>query len=119
VPSEKVISWIGEQNAADLYLTSVTIMEIRKGVEGKRKESPRRANELEKVLDMIVGQYGDRILPLTTEAADLAGRNLAKVPNSDVEDAQIAAIAKANGMTMVTRNVKHFQDFDLEIYNPF
>lgn len=114
-----VVTWFSEQNPADLHLTAITLMELEKGVELKRRTDEKRANQIRTQCDTLIQQYGDRILPFDTRAAGIAGKFLAQFPNVQVEDAQIASIAKANGMTVVTRNVRDFISFGVPYHNPF
>ena len=118
-PNRKVLEWINGQADVDLYLSVLTIGEIRKGIEGARATNPAAALKYEAWLDSLALLYGDRILPFDMSAAQTWGALLARSPTADVEDSQIAAIAQTRGMTVVTRNVTDFQRFGVPIHNPF
>lgn len=118
-PNDKVLAWIDSQADVDLYLSALTIGEIRKGIERARPANPTAAARYEAWLGTLVSHYGGRILPLDEPAAQAWGILMSRVPNSGVEDAQIAAIAQSRGMTVVTRNIADFKDFAIPLINPF
>lgn len=118
-PNTKVIQFLETQASVDLYLSVITLGEIRKGIEKARPTKPESAARYEAWLTVLVSDYGGRILPLDPAAADIWGHSMASHPQSGVEDAQIAAIAAAGGLVIVTRNVVDFQPFGVSIHNPF
>lgn len=122
-PEPKVVEWLDGQPAADVWLSAVTVGEIRLGIallpDGQRKE------RLAGLADaMIQEDLSDRCLPYDVlAAAEYAGivatRTRLGRPIS-VEDAQIAAIARSAGLTLATRNTKDFSDIDeLPLVNPW
>lgn len=119
-PSPKVMAWLNSQASVDLYLSVLTVGEIRKGIEAERPRNLAAAQKYEAWLDSLVADYGDRIIPFDLDAAQAWGGLLAGSPkNSDVEDSQIAAIALSRQMTIVTRNVSDFKHFNVPYYDPF
>jgi len=123
VPSPEVARWIVVQPAHELCVTAVTEAEIRVGVTmmptGKRKA------QLQATVDQILGQvFAGRILAFDSAAAVVyaeisANRRSMGRPISPF-DAQIAAIAKANGaQAIVTRNITDFADLDVTLINPW
>ncbi len=118
-PNKTVLSWINRQADVDLYLSVLTVGEIRKGIEAVRPTNPDAARKHEAWLDNLVALYADRILPFDVDSAQTWGALLAQSSSSDVEDSQIAAIALTHGMTVVTRNVADFQIFNVPIHDPF
>lgn len=106
-------------NAVPAFLSSITIGELRRGVEliGHRGDR-NQARLLEKWLDRIVVDWHDRILVLDAEAAQVWGR--LRVPHPEHElDKQIAAIALVHDLTVVTRNVAHFATTGVAVFDPF
>ena len=93
-----------EQGSA-LYLSVITIGELRRGVDLIRHRGGHiQSRLLDDWLTLIVEQYRDRILPIDTEAALLWGR--LRVPHHEhAIDKLIAATAWVNGLTLVTRNI--------------
>ena len=107
-----------EQGSA-LYLSVITIGELRRGVGLIRHRGDHiQSRLLDDWLTLIVEQYHDRILPIDTEAALLWGR--LRVPHHEhAIDKLIAATAWVNGLTLVTRNVSDFTETSVPLLNPF
>jgi predicted nucleic acid-binding protein len=118
-PNPNVLAWLAGQPSADLYLSAVTIGEMRKGIELARPTAPDFAAKLNDKLESLITHYGDRILPLDEPAAQQWGRFMAKHPEITIEVSQIAAIAEIAGHTVITRNVKDFAPLGIRILNPF
>ena len=77
-----------------------------------------QAGVLEQWLDQVLHDYGDRVLALDGDAAQVWGR--LRVPNSQhAIDKQIAAIALLHDLTVVTRNVVDFATTGVRLLNPF
>ncbi len=102
-----------------LYLSVVSIGELRRGVELIRyRGDSRQADLLESWLTQLVAQYQDHILAFDADAAQVWGR--LRVPHAEHEiDKQIAAIALVNGLTVVTRNTADFAGTGVGLLNPF
>ncbi|MDP2762700.1 MAG: type II toxin-antitoxin system VapC family toxin [Sideroxyarcus sp.] len=108
-----------ETDAADMYLSAQTIGEIRRGIENIRHRGDiPQAKKLEKWLDVIVGDYADKILSFDDECAQVWGRLMSPHPQHPI-DKQIAAIALIHNLTVVTRNVDDFRGTGVKIKNPF
>jgi toxin FitB len=102
-----------------VFLASITIGELLRGVELiRRRGDADQAERLEAWLTIVVEQFGERILPLDAEAAQVWGRLRVPDPNHAL-DKQIAAIALINNLTLATRNVADFQDLGVRMRNPF
>jgi predicted nucleic acid-binding protein len=102
-----------------LYLASITIGELRRGVDLiRRRGDAARADALEQWLAVLLETYGDRVLVLDAEAAQLWGR--LRVPHPEhALDKQIAAIALLHDLTVVTRNTADFLPTGVALLNPF
>ena len=116
-----VIAYFKEVTANDdaVYLSVVTVGELRRGVELIRHRGDvRQAELLENWLTGILEQYKYNVLRFDTEAAQVWGR--LRVPRAEHElDKQIAAIALINGLTVVTRNTADFAGTGVSLRNPF
>lgn len=116
-----VVAFFDAVDAANepIYLSAITIGELRRGVELIRHRGDHdQAAVLENWLAIIVSEFASRILAFDTEAAQVWGR--LRVPNpSNALDKQIAAIALVNDMTVVTRNTTDFKGTGLYLINPF
>ncbi|MGM0593041.1 MAG: type II toxin-antitoxin system VapC family toxin [Pseudomonadota bacterium] len=113
-----VVEWVGAQRDADLFLSVVTIGEIERGIVQQEGKNPHFADELSKWLDRVLYLYVDRILTIDLETSRLWGRFSAAVGNHG-PDLLIAASAVVHGLTVVTRNERHFTPTGVEVLNPF
>jgi toxin FitB len=102
-----------------LYLSTITVGELRRGVELIRhRGNVEQASTLEVWLTLVLEQYGENVLSFDSEAAQVWGR--LRVPNPEHElDKQIAAIALVNDLTVVTRNTADFEGTGVKLLNPF
>jgi hypothetical protein len=102
-----------------LFLSAVTIGELRQGVEAVRHRGDlAQANRLARWLRMVTTEYADAILAFDEEIAQVWGR--LRVPHAENPlDKQIAATALIYGLTVVTRNVPHFEPTGVAVLNPF
>ncbi len=116
-PHGAVVAWLQSVDDAALFLSAVTLGEIQAGVELTREQDAAKAAEIEAWLELVAGAYN--VLPMDGAAF----RNWAKLMHrkSDAlyEDAMIAATARTNGLTVVTRNVADFSALGVEVFNPF
>ena len=107
------------RNDADLYLSVVTIGEIRRGVELIRHRGDRpQATRLENWLDDVLLEFGPHVLAVDEEIGQLWGR--LRVPHPEhALDKLIAATALIHDLTVVTRNVDDFAGTGNRVLNPF
>ncbi len=122
-PELRVIHWLDVQPESDVWISAVTVAEIRLGIslmpDGKRKTTLSELAE-----KMFQDDFSDQCLPFDCEAAReyariVTERNRQGRPIS-VEDAQIAAIALTGGLNLATRNVKDFSYINgLKVVNPW
>jgi len=121
-PSESLLAWMAEQADEDLFITSLTIAEIRRGV--LEKPAGRKRDQLEAWFAGPEGPsalFAGRILPFDEKAGLVWARLMAEGtaagrPRSAL-DTIIAAVAECNDCTIVTDNEKHFTGTDT--INPF
>ena len=118
-PDENVISWFEGTPQEGLYLSVLSLGEIRKGVEkmpmGQRREQI--LNWLEHDLPLW---FEDRMLPVDNRVADDWGRLLSKVERTfPAIDSLIAATALCHHLTVVTRNEKDFDVPGVDTLNPW
>ena len=113
-----VADWWSGVAEDDLWLSALVLGEIRKGVELARRRDPTKAAALEAWLGDVIAGFGDRVLPVDTAVAEEWGRMNAVRP-VPVVDALLAATAKTNGLTLVTRNGADVAGLDVEVLNPF
>jgi len=112
-----LLAWFTEQAPDALYLSVVTLGEIRQGIEQLRRRDAHRAHVLDHWLDDLARLYADRVLPIDRHVADEWGRLRAR-RTLPVVDALLAATARVHNLTLVTRNDKDFADLNVTILNP-
>ena len=112
------VRWVETQRTADLYLSVVTVGEIERGITQQQRDDPSFARDLAYWLDRVLAWYSDRILPVDTATARRWGR-LSATHGHEGADLLIAATALEHGLTVVTRNVRHFQPTGVPTVSPF
>lgn len=104
---------------AALYLSVITIGELRQGVENIRHRGDKpQATRLERWLNRIMSEYANAILPFDQETAQVWGRLRVSRPENPL-DKQIAATALIYDLIVVTRNSAHYDPTGVQIANPF
>lgn len=102
----------------DLYLSVLTLGEVRRGIDLLRRRDPAQAEIYEVWLVTVLRDYGDRVLPVDAEAAEEWGRM--KVPDPvSIVDGLMAATARVRNMTFVTRNTADVARTGVRLLNPF
>jgi predicted nucleic acid-binding protein len=117
-PSPKVVRWLTAFRDEDLFLSVVSVGEIERGIEKKRKDEPAFAKSLTQWIENLLRIYDDRVLPVTPAIARRWGILSARVGN-DGTDLLIAATALTHRLTVATRNVRHFASTGVGVINPF
>ena len=121
IPDKHVIAWLDRQPRTSIWTTSVTVLEVRFGLQimpaGKRRSLLVQA--FEGVLDKI----GHRVVAFDVAAAQQAGDLMAsrhkKGRPGDLRDTMIAGIVLALHATLATRNTAHFDDTAAPLINPW
>ena len=116
--NEGVARWYEFCPADEIFLSALTIGEIRKGVERIRRRDARSAASIDSWLHRLVAEHHDRIIPVDHEIADEWGR-LNVLDPLPVIDGLLAATAKVRGMTLVTRNIRDVEQTGVDALNPF
>lgn len=113
-----VAAFIKRTDSSLLYLSVLTLGELRKGVALKRQQDAVTADRLSVWVDGLEYSFADRILGINAEIATLWGEFSAQRPRS-VVDTLLAATAIVHGLTLITRNTKDIHDIRVEWLNPF
>ena len=123
VPLPELAAWMNA-HSAELFLSTVTITEIEDGIaKAKRGGATRKARDLTAWLETVLHLYAARILPFDVASARLAGclsdraRGQGHAPG--FADIIIAATAQHHGLTILTRNLRHFEPLGVAVHDPF
>ncbi len=118
-PDAGVVDWMARRPASTLYLSVLTLGELRKGVEGVA-DAGRRAALLDWLETELPAFFTGRILPVDVKVADRWGRIVAAAgrPVAAI-DSLIGATAAQYGLSMVTRNERDYADLGLDVINPW
>jgi toxin FitB len=120
-PDFRVVAWLNLQPRESLWTTSVSIFELRFGLQ-IMPQSKRRSS-LEETLDLILEKIEHRIASFDVTAAertaDLSAIRKKKGQSSEMRDTMIAGIVLAHNATLATGNVTHFQDISATVVNPW
>ncbi len=116
-PHGGVLAWLEGVSDADLHLSAVTLGELQAGIELTRERDPAKAGEIESWVDGVADTFN--VLPMDARAFRIWARLMHGRSDELIEDAMIAATAKAHGFTVVTRNVRDFTVFDVPTFDPF
>lgn len=121
-PAPQVERWLEDVQDVQLYFSVISLAEICKGI-AKLPESNKRT-QLQDWLDSVLRPwFSGRILPITEAIAERLGRwageGEAKGRIIKMADGLIAATAVEHDLTLVTRNVKDFNDLGVRIINPW
>jgi predicted nucleic acid-binding protein len=121
-PEPRVEAWLAARDSASVYLTTISEAELRYGV--AILPAGRRRDSLKKAIDGILREdFRARILTFDSSAAEAfaliaADRRAAGRPISQF-DCQIAAIGRANGVSVATRNIRDFEACGIELIDPW
>ncbi len=121
-PDETVARWLDQQPRDSIWLTSITVMEVRFGLQtmpASRKQGA-LAQALVTLLDeKIQGRIASFDAAAAEQAAELMARRKVKGRPMDLRDTMIAGIALASRATLATRNTAHFEDLTVPVINPW
>ena len=118
-PNAGVVEWFAQRPASTLFLSVLTLGELRKGVEGV-KDVTRRMALLDWLDTDLPAFFTGRILSVDAPVADRWGRMLAAAGRPvPVIDSLLAATAIHHGLSLVSRNVRDLTDFGLDVINPW
>lgn len=110
--------WISSVPAEDLYLSVLTLGEVRRGIGILRRSYRVQAEVYEVWLITVLRDYEDRVLPVDAEAAEEWGRMSVPDPVSII-DGLMTATAKVRNMTFVTRNTADVARTGVRLLDPF
>lgn len=109
--------WTGIEDR-DLFLSALTLGEIRMGIEAVRPRDPAKSAALQSWLAEVTEAFGPRVLGVDPAVADAWGR-MSPVRPVPVVDALLAATAGVHGLVLVTRNTADVEGLGVRVLNPF
>lgn len=120
-PDKTVMAWLDMQPRNSVWTTSVTVLEIRFGLQilpfGKRR------SQLLELFDTLLDKIEHRVAPLDAaaaqQAADLMAQRQKRGRPGDLRDTMIAGIVLAHRATLATRNTAHFADLSVPVVDPW
>jgi len=120
-PDQNVIAWLDRQPRTSIWSTSVTILEVRFGLQimaaGKRR------SVLIQAFERVLETMDQRVVPFDATAAHQAGDLMASRHKTgrpgELRDTMIAGIVLAQHATLATRNTAHFDDVTAPLVNPW
>ncbi|HYQ79262.1 MAG TPA: type II toxin-antitoxin system VapC family toxin [Solirubrobacterales bacterium] len=113
-----VTAWFAGVAEEEIFLSVLTIGEIRRGIESVRRRDPDSAAVLDRWLALLSEAHGDRVLSIDRAIVEEWGRM--NVPDPlPVVDGLLAATARVLGLTLVTRNVADVKGTGVELLDPF
>jgi predicted nucleic acid-binding protein len=115
----RVASWAESVDAADLYLSVITVQELEIGVLLAERRDPAQGTVFRAWLDShVIPAFAGRILPIDMAVAQRSAKLHVPDPRS-ARDGLIAATALVHGMTIVTRNLADFESSEVRLLNPW
>jgi predicted nucleic acid-binding protein len=120
-PDTRVIAWLDKQSRTSVWTTSVTMLEIRFGLQ--IMATGQRRSRLLEAFETLIEKMGHRVAPFDDEAAaqaaDLMASRQRKGRPVELRDTMIAGIVLARHATLATRNLFHFEDLSVPVVNPW
>lgn len=115
----RVEAWAASVPLTDQFVTAMTMAEIERGVVAKERSDPSQGEVLRRWFEaQVLPAFAGRVLPFDLRAARVLSAY--RVPeHAPLDDALTAAIAHAVDMTVVTRNVRHFEPLGAICLNPW
>jgi hypothetical protein len=113
-----VIAFLQAAEASSLYVSVLTLGELRKGVAKKMREDESEAKRLADWVDGLEYSFADRILGIDAATARLWGDWSSERPRP-VVDTLLAATAVLRGLTLVTRNIRDVRGLSVKLLNPW
>jgi hypothetical protein len=116
-PHGAVVAWLEAVADEDIHLSAVTLGEIQAGIEITREQDAPKAAEIEAWADQVAATYN--VLPMDAATFRVWAKLMHRQSDTVYEDAMIAASAIVQHLTVVTRNVRDFERFNVPLFNPF
>jgi|SRR5437660_9443936 len=118
----RLVNWFDTFPSESMWLTAVTVYELRYGVEALPEG--RRRDELDRAINLaLTDDFHGRVLPLDEAAAAIAASLAVSRRRQgrpiEIRDTLIAGIVLSRRAELATRNIRHFSDLDVPVIDPF
>jgi toxin FitB len=121
-PNARVVAWLDRQARTSIWTTSITVLEVRYGLSimpvGKRRAA-REAAFSQLIADALEGRVLGFDHAAATETGFLMGARHGAGKPGELRDTMIAGIALVARATLVTRNIRHFDDLSITVIDPW
>lgn len=123
-PPASLWTWVGsDEQPATWYVPAIAVAEIQKGIAKLRRGGGiERAERLERWLERLVAQFGDRVLPVDAAVARRTGSMqddaIARGRNPGLPDVLVAATAAEHDLAVLTANLRHFEVLGVVSFDP-
>jgi predicted nucleic acid-binding protein len=122
-PNQTVIQWLDQQDEETLFISIITIAELKKEIIKIKNTQPERYQKLTIWLQKIEQRFKERILPLSNQILDIwaviCGESEAIGKKLPIMDSLIAATASQHKLTIVTRNISDFNFTTIQVFSPW
>jgi predicted nucleic acid-binding protein len=116
-PHGAVAAWFGSIRKDLVKIPAAVIGEIQAGIETTRTQDKTKAVEIEQWLERVIAFY--EVVPMDGEIFREWAKLMLGKSGHPLIDRMVAATARVKGLTVVTRNIKDFSDFNVQLLNPF
>jgi len=120
-PDSRVIAWLDNQSRTSVWTTSITVLEVRFGLQ--IRAAGKRRTQLLQAFENLLDTMGHRIAAFDDDAAGRAAELMAARQRRgrpvDLRDTMIAGIILARHATLATGNMRHFEDLTVPVVNPW
>ncbi|MDB9394836.1 type II toxin-antitoxin system VapC family toxin [Microcystis aeruginosa] len=122
-PNDRVINWVDNQDELTLFVSILSIAELKKGIIRIKNSQPSRYKKLWNWFQKLEKRFANRILPLTEDIlntwAVICGQSEAEGKKLPIIDSLIAATAYEHDLIIVTRNITDFTFSSVRIFSPW
>jgi toxin FitB len=116
-PHGGVVAWIEGLDAAQIFLSAVTLGQLQAGIERTRQQNPAKAEEIEAWVDGLAASF--QVLQMDGACFRECARCMHGLPDDLWEDGMIAATAHIHGLIVATRNTRDFSRLGVPVADPF